>query len=171
MPGPPNHDGRGEGHATLSGRPEGRTHQLINRVLLNKNQNECHLWYPVPGLPDHDDRVEGHATLSGHPEGHPHQLINRVLLNKNQNDCHLWYPVPDLPDHDGRVEGHATLSGRPKGPAHQLVNRVLLNKIKMIATSGIQCLASPTTTTVMRAMQRCQAVPKAAPASWLIVYS
>ena len=79
--------------------------------------------------------------------------------------CHLWYPVPGLSDHDGRGEGHATLPGRPEGRAHQLINRVLLNKIKMITTSGIQCLASLTTTAVVRAMQRCQAAPKAAPTS------
>jgi hypothetical protein len=98
--------------------------------------------------------------------------------------------VPGLPDHDGRGEGHATLPGRSfkklflknylgfwfffsgsEGRANQLVNRVLLNKINMIATSGIQCLASPTTTAVVRAMQRCPATPKAAPTSWLIVYS
>jgi hypothetical protein len=71
--------------------------------------------------------------------------------------CHLWYPVPGLPDHDGRGEGHATLPGRPEGRTHQLVNRVLLNKINMIATSGILCMASPTTTAVVRAMQRCPA--------------
>ncbi len=40
----------------------------------------------------------------------------------------------------------------------------------MIATSGIQCLASPITTAVVMAMQRCPATPKAAPTSWLIVY-
>ncbi len=84
---------------------------------------------------------------------------------------HLRYPVPGLSDHDGGGESHATLPGRPEGRAHQLVNRVLLNKIKMIATSGIQCLASPITTAVVRAMQRCPAAPKAAPTSWLIVYS
>jgi hypothetical protein len=80
-------------------------------------------------------------------------------------------PVPGLPDHDGRGEGHATLPGRPEGCTHQLVNRVLLNKMHMIAISGIQCLASPTTTAVVRAMQRCPAAPKAALTSWLIVYS
>ncbi len=85
--------------------------------------------------------------------------------------CHLWYPVPGLPDHDGRGEGHATLPGRPEGRSHQLVNSIFLNNIKMIATSCIYCLASPTTTAVVRAMQRCPAAPKAAPTSWLIVYS
>jgi hypothetical protein len=38
VPGLPDHDGRGEGHATLSGRPEGRSDQLVNRVLLNNVQ-------------------------------------------------------------------------------------------------------------------------------------
>ncbi len=78
--------------------------------------------------------------------------------------------MPDLPDHDCRGEGHAMLPGRSEGQAHQLVNCVLVNKINDYRlwhpVPGL-----PHHDGRGEAMERCPAASKAAPTSWLIVYS